>query len=96
MKSEKMREDLARAKQRVTECQARVKDLEKRITVQENLEIVQMVRSINVTPEELWGMLEEIKSKGVLSDDGRTDGGNKEPETVDDSEKIAGEEGQTE
>lgn len=62
MKIEKMREELEKARQKATEWQARAKDIERRVTEQENLEIVQAVRSIAASPEELGGILEMIRS----------------------------------
>ena len=44
MRSDRLKEELARAKLKAAEWQAKVKDLERRITEQENMEIVQAVR----------------------------------------------------
>lgn len=66
MKLEKLRAELERAKQKAAEWQARAKDIERQITEQENLEIVQAVRGINVSPEELKDFLTKIQSMKVL------------------------------
>ena len=44
MKLEKLKTELEKAKQKAAEWQARIKDIERQITEQENLEIVQAVR----------------------------------------------------
>lgn len=60
MKLDRLKSDLAKAKEKSSEWQARVKDIERQITEQENLEILQMVRSVAATPEELRGLLEAL------------------------------------
>lgn len=60
MRSDRLKEELARAKLKAAEWQAKVKDLERRIIEQENMEIVQAVRSISVTPEELRKILAQL------------------------------------
>ena len=52
-KLEKLKIELARAKKKSGEWQARVRDIEKQITDCENTEILQAVRSIAASPEEL-------------------------------------------
>ena len=46
MKIDRLKTDLAKAKEKAAEWQARVRDLEKQITEQENLEILQVVRGV--------------------------------------------------
>lgn len=60
MRSERLKEELARARFKAAEWQAKVKDLERRIIEQENMEIVQAVRSISATPEELREILAQL------------------------------------
>lgn len=62
MKIEKIRTDLEKARQKAAEWQARAKDLERQLTEQENLEIIQAVRSITASPEELGDILGRIRS----------------------------------
>lgn len=62
MKLDRLKADLAKAKEKSSEWQARVKDIERQITEQENLEILQMVRSVAATPEELRGLLEALRA----------------------------------
>ena len=58
MTAEKLREGLERANRLAALWQARAKELERRMKEQENMEIVQAVRSIAATPEELKNMKE--------------------------------------
>ena len=61
-KLEKLKTELARAKKKSGEWQARVRDIEKQITDCENTEILQAVRSIAATPEELRGLLDMLRA----------------------------------
>lgn len=74
MRSDRLKEELARAKLKAAEWQARVKDLERRITEQENLEIVQAVRSVSATPEELRKILEQLANMRELPVENGTGG----------------------
>ena len=70
MKMERLKAELEKAKQKAAEWQARAKDIERQITEQENLEIIQAVRGINVSPEELKDILARIQSvKGLPEQD---------------------------
>lgn len=62
MNLERLRKDLARARQNAEQWQARVKDIEEKITETENQEIVRVVREIVVTPEELAKVLASIRA----------------------------------
>ena len=61
MKINRLKNELAKAKEKAAEWQARVRDLKKQITEQENLEILQVVRGMAVSPEELRGLLDMIR-----------------------------------
>ncbi len=61
MKINRLKNELAKAKEKAAEWQARVRDLKKQITEQENLEILQVVRGVAVSPEELRGLLDMIR-----------------------------------
>ena len=61
-KLEKLNTELARAKKKSGEWQARVRDIEKQITDCENTEILQAVRSIAASPEELRGLLDMLRA----------------------------------
>ena len=62
MSLERLRKDLARARQNALQWQARAKDIERRITETENQEIIRAVREIVVTPEELTQVLASIRA----------------------------------
>ncbi len=66
MKIDRLRAELEKAKQKAVEWQARAKDIERRITEQENLEIIQAVRSITASPEDLKDILTRIQSMKEL------------------------------
>ena len=61
-KIEKLKIELARAREKSSEWQARVRDIEKQITDCENTEILQAVRSIAASPEELRGLLDMLRA----------------------------------
>lgn len=61
MKIDRLKADLAKAREKSAEWQARARDLEKQVTEQENLEILQAVRSVAASPEELRGLLDQIR-----------------------------------
>ena len=61
-KIEKLKAELLRAKEKASEWQARARDLERQITEQENLEILQVVRGVAATPEELRGLLDMLRA----------------------------------
>lgn len=62
MKSQKLRADLERARQNALQWQARAKDIEKRIKEAENQEIIQTVREIVTTSEDLAKVLASIRA----------------------------------
>ena len=61
-KIEKLKTELERAKKKSSEWQARVRDIEKQITDCENTEILQTVRGIAASPEELRGLLDMLRA----------------------------------
>ena len=65
MKIDRLKTDLAKAKEKAAEWQARVRDLEKQITEQENLAIIQTVRGLAAAPEDLRGLLDMIRAATV-------------------------------
>ena len=66
MKLDRLKAELEKARQKAAEWQARIKDIERQITEQENLEIVQAVRSVTASPEELKTILGMIQSMKEL------------------------------
>ena len=67
MKIDRLKTDLAKAKEKAAEWQARVRDLEKQITEQENLEIIQAVRGMISAPEDLRAVLDMIRAVNAPS-----------------------------
>lgn len=62
MRIDKLKAELVKAKEKAAEWQARVKDIERQITEQENLEILQAVRGVAASPEEIRDILDLIRS----------------------------------
>lgn len=60
----KIEKEIQKTREKITEQQNKLKELEMQKTEAENLEIVQMVRSLHMTPAELSVFL----SKGVIPD----------------------------
>ena len=58
----KIENEIKKTREKITEYQNKLKGLEMQKTEAENLEIVQMVRSLHMTPAEL----EEFLVKGVI------------------------------
>lgn len=63
---DRLKAELEKARQKTAEWQARARDVERQITEQENMEIIQAVRGITASPEELPKILGLIQSmKGI-------------------------------
>ena len=62
VKKEKLRADLVRANEKAREWQARARDIERQITECENMEILQAVRGVASSPEELRAVLDLIQT----------------------------------
>ncbi|NCE65081.1 DUF4315 family protein [Pseudoflavonifractor sp. 524-17] len=60
-KIDRLKDELVRAKEKSSQWQARVRDLERQITEQENLAIIRAVRGAAAAPEELRGLLDRIQ-----------------------------------
>ena len=61
MRQDRLKEELARARKKAAVWQARVRNLERQIRERENLEIVQTVRAVTASPEELRDLLRQIR-----------------------------------
>lgn len=61
----KIEKEIQRTREKITEQQNKLKELEVQKTEAENLEIVQMVRSLHMTPAEL----SEFLAKGAIPDE---------------------------
>ena len=72
-KIERLKADLIRAKEKASEWQARVRDIERQITEQENLEIIQAVRSRAAAPEDLRGLLDMIRAAKIPAQNNSVD-----------------------
>ena len=62
VKRERIRADLANAREKASQWQARARDFERQLTELENTEILRMVHSVASSPEELRGLLDLIQS----------------------------------
>ena len=56
-KIERIDQEIAKTREKIAEPQEKLKDLEAQKTEAENLEIVQMVRALRMTPAQLSAML---------------------------------------
>ena len=65
-KIDRLKAELTKAKEKASEWQARGRDIERQITEQENLTILQAVRSVAASPEELRDLLDLIRSAKEL------------------------------
>ena len=59
---DKLKTELVRAREKASEWQARVRDIERQITELENMEIIQTVRGIMSAPEDLRELLNMIRA----------------------------------
>ena len=64
---EKIEKELLKAREKAAEWQARVRDLEKQKQEEENVMIVQAVRSLKLTPAELLSFLDKAHTKTASS-----------------------------
>lgn len=60
VKRERIRADLANAREKASQWQARARDLERQLTELENTEILRIVHGVASSPEELRGLLDLI------------------------------------
>ncbi len=67
MRIDTLRADLARAREKAAEWQARVRDLEKQVLERENMEIVRAVRGVTASPDELRELLDAIRTAKATS-----------------------------
>ena len=68
-KIERIDREIAKTREKIAEYQEKLKTLEAQKTEAENLEIVQMVRAMRMTPEQLSAMLSGGTVPGRLADD---------------------------
>ena len=66
MRIDKLKAELSKAREKAAEWQARAKEIERQITELENTEILQMVRDVAASPEELRELLDWIRTAKEL------------------------------
>lgn len=64
-KRNRLKADLARAKEKANEWQARARDIERQITELENMEIIQTVRGLASASEDLRDLLDMIPAAKI-------------------------------
>ena len=72
-KIERIDQEIAKTREKIAEQQERLKALEAQKTEAENLEIVQMVRALRMTPEQLSAMLSGGTLPGMAAHDEQED-----------------------
>jgi septal ring factor EnvC (AmiA/AmiB activator) len=66
LKIEKINEEIGKTKAKIAEDQARLRELERQKTEQENTEIVGIVRDVKMSPQELAAFVRKFtEDKGV-------------------------------
>ncbi len=73
VKRERIRADLANAREKASQWQARARDLERQLTELENTEILRIVHGVASSPEELRGLLDLIRAEQELPQTNLTD-----------------------
>ena len=68
-KIDRINKEIAKTREKITEYQNKVKGLEAQKTEAENLEIVQLVRAMRMTPQELNAMLKGDTIPGMTATD---------------------------
>ena len=68
-KIERIDQEITKVREKIAEYQEKLKALEAQKTKAENLEIVQMVRALRMTPAQLSAMLSVGTVPGSLADD---------------------------
>ena len=67
MKIEKINEEIGKTKAKIAEDQARLRELERQKTEQENIEIVGIVRDVKMSPQELAAFVRKFKEDKEVS-----------------------------
>ena len=83
--ADKIRNDIAKIKEKITELQKRQRMLENQLSEEENLEIVRMVKAVKMDNKELTAFLKAYASGLIVLPDSMTaDEENNETEEADD------------
>ena len=87
---EKYRDELARAKARRADLDAKIKELERKCKEEENAQIHGMVHAMNMTPEQLQKLLAKAAEGKLFEDEDKVVSGEeeKEDETDDYDEEL--------
>lgn len=62
---DKLTDEITKTKTKISELQSRVRDLEQQKTEAENVEIIMLVRGMEVAPENLRTVIEAYKEKNL-------------------------------
>ena len=82
--ADKIRNDIAKIKEKITELQKRQRTLENQLSEEENLEIVRMVKAVKMDNKELTAFLKAYASGLIVLPDGMTaDDENSEMEDIE-------------
>ena len=73
VKRDRIRADLANAREKINQWQARARDFERQLTDLENTEILRMVHAVASSPEELRGLLDLLQTAQTPPNDNITD-----------------------
>ena len=73
VKRDRIRADLANAREKINQWQARARDFERQLTDLENTEILRMVHTVASSPEELRGLLDLLQTVQTPPNDNITD-----------------------
>ena len=83
--ADKIRNDIAKIKEKITELQKRQRTLESQLSEEENLEIVRMVKAVKMDNKELTAFLKAYASGLIVLPDSMTaDDKNSETEDIED------------
>ena len=83
--ADKIRNDIAKIKEKITELQKRQRTLENQLSEEENLEIVRMVKAVKMDNKELTAFLKAYASGLIVLPDSMTaDEKSNETEDADD------------
>lgn len=83
--ADKIRNDIAKIKEKITELQKRQRTLENQLSEEENLEIVRMVKAVKMDNKELTAFLKAYASGLIVLPDSMTaDEESNETEDADD------------
>lgn len=71
--ADKIRKDIEKTKEKITEQQKRLRTLETQLTEEENLEIVRMVKAVKMDNKELTAFLKAYASGRIVLPENETE-----------------------